>query len=334
MENRPSILTKPLVVCLLACFCCALWGSAYPGVKIGYALFSVDTGHVPSIILFAGLRFFLAGVLVVVFSSLAARRPLVPRRRRTWKHAAILCLFETVCQYFLFYVGLAHTSGVKASILGATGVFITLILAVTVYHQERMTGRKLLGCVLGFSGVLLVNLSPGSLGGGVHFMGEGFILLATVSAAFSGVSMKRFGAEDDPAVLSAWQFIIGGGIMVVVGLALGGQIGALTPAALAILLYLSALSGVAYTIWGNLLKNNPISRVTVFSFMTPVFGVVFSSLLLRESGNALGVSAVAALVLVCLGVYTVNSSPAAPTLTPPAPPCPAPVRAENRGERQ
>ena len=301
-----AVLTKPAAVCLLACVCCALWGSAYPCVKLGYLLFGINTQHTPSIILFAGMRFFLAGVLAVLIGSAAARRPLLPRRRRTWSHVAQLSLLQTILQYFFFYIGLAHTTGVKASIIGASSAFVALLIAALGFRQESLTGRKLLGCALGFAGVVLVNWNQGGLDGGFHITGEGFIFFSTVSYAFSSVFLKRFSSEDDPVLLSGWQFITGGAVMALCGGAMGGHLGQVSAPAALMLLYLGCVSAVAYSLWGILLKYNPVSRVAVFSFMTPVFGVLLSAALLHENAQALGLTSLAALALVCAGIYIVN----------------------------
>ena len=74
------------------------------------------------------------------------------------------------------------------------------------------------------------------------------------------------------------------------------------------LLYLALVSALAYSLWGILLKYNPVSRVTVFGFMNPVFGVLLSALLLGETGQASGVRSLLALVLVCTGICLVNTS--------------------------
>ena len=206
-------LTKLPIVCLLAGICCALWGSAFPCVKIGYVLFSVDTSHVPSVILFAGTRFFLAGILAILIGSVTIRKPLMPRSRRTWRHILHLSLLQTIFQYIFFYIGLAHTTGVKGSIIGASNAFAALLIAALLFRQETLTGRKLLGCVLGFSGVVLVNLGQGGLDGTFQITGEGFVFLSSISYAFSSVFLKRYSAEDDPVLLSGWQFAVGGAVM-------------------------------------------------------------------------------------------------------------------------
>ena len=142
-STPPSFsLTKLPIVCLLAGICCALWGSAFPCVKIGYMLFSVDTAHVPSILLFAGMRFFLAGVLAVPIGSAAARRPLLPRSRRTWRHIAHLSLLQTILQYIFFYIGLAHTTGVKGSIIGASNAFAALLIAALLFRQRQRRQQR------------------------------------------------------------------------------------------------------------------------------------------------------------------------------------------------
>lgn len=306
MQQSSSPLTKPIVVCLLACVCCALWGSAYPCVKLGYAMFSVNTQHVPSVILFAGMRFFLAGVLAVAIGSLSERRMLLPKGRRTWSHVLQLSLFQTILQYVLFYIGLAHTAGVKASIIGSSSAFVALLIATLLFRQEKLQMHKLIGCIIGFAGVVIINLGQGSLGSGFSLTGEGFLLLSTVSYAFSSVFLKRFSAEDHPVLLSGWQFIVGGAVMMLFGTALGGHIGTLAPFAPLMLFYLGCISAVAYSLWGILLKYNPVSHVTIYSFMTPVFGVLLSALLLKESGTPHGAICIAALVLVCAGIYLVN----------------------------
>ena len=308
IEQKSVPFTRPWVLCALACVCCGLWGSAYACVKLGYAMFAVDTAHTPSIILFAGMRFFLAGLLAVAIGSIGARRFLRPGSIRTWRHVACLSLLQTIIQYVLFYIGLAHASGVKSSIIGSSSAFVSLLVAALLFRQEKLTGRKLLGCVIGFAGVVLVNVSQGSLGGGFHWNGEGFVFLSTVSYAFSSVCLKRFSAEDDPVLLSGWQFVVGGAVMMLCGAALGGHAAPQSPQALLMLLYLACISAVAYSLWGILLKYNPVSRVSVFGFMTPVFGVILSTILLREHGQASGLSGMAALLLVCCGIYIVNST--------------------------
>lgn len=295
---------KTIVVWIGALLCCALWGSAFPCIKIGYRLFDIASGDVAAQILFAGCRFTLAGVLALAIGSALNREWLVPKRR-SYGRIAKLALLQTVAQYIFFYVGLANTTGVKASIIEGVNVFIAILVASLLFHQEKLSAAKILGCVIGFAGVVLVNSSGGGLDLGFHFTGEGFIFLSTIAYAFSSVFLKRYSKEDNPVLLSGWQFVFGGLVMIVCGLLAGGRLSEWSVAGVLMLLYMAVISAVAYSLWGILLKYNPVSKVAVFGFMNPVFGVILSAILLHE-GDSIGVMCLVSLALVCAGIYIVN----------------------------
>lgn len=304
MKDKEHFMQKTIVVWLGALLCCALWGSAFPCIKIGYRLFDIASGDVAAQILFAGCRFTLAGVLALAIGSALNREWLVPKRR-SYGRIAKLALLQTVAQYIFFYVGLANTTGVKASIIEGVNVFIAILGASLLFHQEKLSAAKILGCVIGFAGVVLVNSSGSGLDLGFHFTGEGFIFLSTIAYAFSSVFLKRYSKEDNPVLLSGWQFVFGGLVMIVCGLLAGGRLSEWSVAGVLMLLYMAVISAVAYSLWGILLKYNPVSKVAVFGFMNPVFGVILSAILLHE-GDSIGVMCLVSLALVCAGIYIVN----------------------------
>ena len=304
-EKQDSVLQKPVILGLLAIFCCALWGSAFPGIKIGYQLLSIPSGDQGSQIVFAGYRFFLAGLLVLFIGSLAERRPLVPSAKAVTKIVK-LSMLQTVLQYTFFYLGVANTSGVKGSIIvGANSLFVILIAGL-LFKQERLTGNKILGCAAGLAGVAAANLGQGGMEFSFRLSGEGFVLCSSLSYAFSTVFMKRYSREEDPIMLSGWQFLLGGLLLTAFGLLLGGKQGSFHAASAGILIYLAFVSAAAYSVWGLLLKYNPASRVAIYGFMNPVIGVLLSALLLHEGGQAFSLKNLAALILVCAGVVIVN----------------------------
>ena len=165
----------------------------------------------------------------------------------------------------------------------------------------------MIGCLVGFAGVVLINMN------GMNFQmslaGEGAIFLSTVAYAVSSVFLKRYSAKHNPVMLSGYQFIAGGIILSASGLVMGGRLSTVSAGGVMMLIYLAFVSAVAYSLWGMLLKYNPISRVAVFGFMNPVFGVILSAWLLREGAQALGLVSLVSLVLVCAGIYIVNSRP-------------------------
>ena len=140
----------------------------------------------------------------------------------------------------------------------------------------------------------------------MSLMGDGFVLLSAVSVGFSYVLMKRFSSCEDPVVISGYQFMMGGAVMIVTGFALGGTIDLSDFRGVCILIYLAFLSAIAYALWGLLLKYNPVSRVTIFSFMTPVFGVVLTKLMLPSESDVSVISLIVALLLVASGVFMLN----------------------------
>lgn len=295
----------------LAALCCFLWGSATPAIKIGYQLFSIDSADTSSIIVFAGTRFLLAGILVVLFQSLLRRRFLRPQPKALPAIFA-LSLTQTAVQYLFFYIGLAHTSGVRGTILSGLGGFLAILAASLLFRYEKLTLAKVLGCTAGFAGIVIMNLSGQNAGPllDVTLLGEGFMVFSQISSALSSSLIKRYSARFDVVMLSGWQFALGGLLLIAAGLAGGGRIPApSTPLAFVLLLYMALISAVAYTVWGILLQHNPVSRVTIFNFMTPLFGVLLSAVFLGEWQQAFSPRTLIALVLVCLGIYVVNRMP-------------------------
>ena len=309
-QTKDKTLQKPMIVAVLALVCCFLWGSAFPCIKIGYRLFAIAAEDSVSQLLFAGCRFALAGVLVILFGSLMGRKMLKPQKN-SWGMVLTLALFQTILQYVLFYMGLAHTTGVKSSIIEAANVFIAILFAVFLFKFESLTSGIVIGCIIGFSGVVLINLTGSGMDASFSMKGEGAILGSTIAYALSAGLVKLYSRKEDPVVLSGYQFCIGGVVMMMIGAVLGGHVTVTQPAALLLLLYLAIISAVAYTIWGILLKYNPVARVSVYGFMNPVFGVILSAFLLGEKNQAFGLKGLAALVLVCIGIFIVNREPKA-----------------------
>ena len=298
LSTVPGILTAAVAANLL-------WGSASACIKLGYRFFDIPSGDTMSQILFAGVRFTLAGVLTILLGSLMRRRLLLPKPG-SWGMVFILAMMQTVIQYTFFYIGLSHAPGYKGPIISPTSTFFALLIAALLFHQEKITPKKLLGCLIGFAGVLLVSVN-GRLEGGVSLQGEGFLVLAAASYGCSSVLIKRYSEREDPVVLSGWQFFVGGLIMLIAGLLGGGKLHPVSAGAWPLMLYLGALSAVAYTLWSLLLQRHPVSRIMVFSFLNPVFGVFLSAILLDEWKSLNLPRCLLAMALVCLGVWIVNS---------------------------
>ena len=304
-EKKTDFLQKTWVVCVLALVCTFLWGSASPCIKLGYAYFQIPSQETWTQVLFAGTRFVLAGSLTILIGSVLRREMLLPTRSSLLSIGK-LALFQTVLQYLFFYMGLAHNSGVKASIINGLNTFLVILVACLVFRQEKLDMRKIAGCVIGFAGVILVCLNGQQIEAGFSFAGEGSLLVGALAYAFSSCLMKIYSKKDNPVMLSGYQFIFGGLVMIVVGLLFGGRIRHVSVSAVLMLIYLALISAVAYSLWGILLKHNPVSKVAIFGFTNPVFGVLLSAWWLGEGTRELGLKAIVALALVSIGICIVN----------------------------
>ena len=295
----------PAVIGLLAVFCCVLWGSAFPCIKIGYRLFSIASEDTGSVILFAGIRFAMAGVLVLLAGSALQKQLLVPKAAE-YKKILILSLLQTSVQYAFFYIGLAHATGVKGAIITGSNSLLSILVASLIFHQEQLTFFKAAGCLLGFAGVAIANISGGGMDLDFTLRGEGFVFFSALSYAFSSVLIKKYSQDSNPVMLSGWQFFVGGLTLSTLGLLMGGRLTECSGLAFTMLLYLALLSAAAYTIWGILLKYNPVSQVAIYVFSNPVVGVLLSALFLGEGGQAFSLQNLGALALVSAGIYVVK----------------------------
>lgn len=306
MKNDKIWSSLPIVF-VTALFCCLLWGSATPAIKIAYDLFSIGAEDTGSRIMLAGARFMLAGVMTVSFGSALSGKILIPSKA-SLKYILVLALFQTIGQYYFFFMSLAHTSGVRGSVINASGNFFAILLAAYAFKFEKMTFKKIAGCIIGFIGIILI------LGGSriitdteqFSLAGEGAMLLAALFYALSGCCIKIFSKRENPVILSGYQFALGGLVLFTIGLLMGGQLIFSSSTCWLNLIYMGFISAGAYTLWGILLKHNPVSRVSIFGFMNPVLGVVLSALFLGEVKDAFSLSSIMALVLVALGIIIVN----------------------------
>ena len=306
-EKGSSIWAFMPVTILTAVFCCVLWGSASPAIKIAYELFQIPADDTASRLMLAGARFTIAGVMTILFGSLLARKALVPKVS-SLKNILILAMVQTIGQYYFFFMSLANTSGVRGSLINASGNFLAVLFAVYIFRLENMTLKKILGCIVGFLGIIVVFGGGSSLlaGDPITFAGEGAMLVAATFYAASGCLIKIFSKDENPVVLSGYQFFVGGIVLFIVGKLMGGNLVFYSSGCVLNLIYMGFISAGAYTMWGVLLKYNPVSRVSILGFINPIMGVVLSALFLGEYSQAFSPSSFLALLLVSAGIVIVN----------------------------
>ena len=286
---------------ILALLCCALWGSAFPCVKIGYELFHIEGAG--SQILFAGYRFFMAGMFTFLLGC-ALKKRIITMKISSVPYVFGQGLLQTTIQYICFYIGLAHTTGAKGSVINASNTFFSIIAAHFLMKSEKLTARKVIGCLVGFAGIIIINLEPGAWSSGFSWLGEGMVLVCAFSYGMSSVTLKMISDREEPVTITAYQLLFGGAVLIAIGAITGGKVQGFNIQSTLLLLYMSLLSTVAFSIWAELLKYNSVGNVAIFGFSIPIFGVALSAVFLGE--QMASVKNLAALVCVSIGIIIIN----------------------------
>lgn len=301
--HAAEFFSRRQVAYTLATLTCILWGSSYPAIKAGYALFEIVRGDIASQLVFAGYRFFFAGLVLLVVAAVRLRcLPVVPAALRG--RVLTLGLTQTTAQYLFFYIGLAYATGVKSSIMNSTMIFFSVLIAHCLYADDRITPRKAAGCLIGFLGVIAVNFGKGLLDFDFTLLGEGFVVIAAFILAAATIYGKRVSQHIDSGVLTGWQLSIGGAVLLAIGYGFGGSLGTVEVSSVLVLGYLVLMSAVTVSVWALLLKYNRVGDVAVFNFLVPVFGAFLSALFLGERIAEL--KYVIGLACVCSGIWLVT----------------------------
>lgn len=301
-------MTKPILknkntAAAAAILCTLLWGTAFPFIKLGYSAFEISDSDIGTKLLFAGARFSLAGIMVFIISLIMNRKfPLL--KRRDLIPVSALGLVQTSAQYIFTYIGIGFTSGANTSIITACASFFTVLFSPLFFKKDKLGALKIVGCILGFCGVLAINT-----GGGINadtLFGDFMILLSTVSASAGNIISKKAAESRDAVTVTAYQLFIGGIVLAIFGIVTGGSLKFSDIGCIAILLWLAFVSAAAFSIWTALLKYHPASKISVFNLLVPVFGTMLSGVLLGE--DVFGISTLISLLLISAGIIAVNIS--------------------------
>lgn len=298
-----AYLSNPLFVACVAVFCTLLWGSAFPAIKIGYEFFRIEENDIPSKLVFAGVRFFIAGAIVLLIGFLGSK-PKPTIGRHDILPISFLSLFQTYGQYLLLYVGIVYITGTKSSLYTSVAAFTSVIASAFVFRGDNLNLKKIFGCIMGISGIVVMVF--GGEMGKFSLVGDGLVILSNIFGGIGNVISKKIDKGRTPIQVSGWQLFIGGAALMLTGFIFGGSITFYNESCVEILIYLGVMAGSAFMLWTLLLFHNPVSRVAVYNLLIPVFGTMWSGILLGE--NIFTMRNLSALVLVCSGIFLVNSA--------------------------
>jgi drug/metabolite transporter (DMT)-like permease len=188
--------------------------------------------------------------------------------------------------------------------LGSVGVFVSIIVSHFIYNNDKLSLNKIIGCIIGFLGIIIINFESESLNLSFNLIGDGFVILSTVMGSVGSIYNKDLVKKNDVFVATIWQLILGSLMLIVIGKFSGDTL-IFTSARCGILLfYMALLSSVSLVVWSALYKYNKVGKIAIYSFLIPVFGALLSAALLGDS--IWDIKSLAALILACIGIWIVN----------------------------
>lgn len=300
MKN--NIFSNKIAVVIWAAVVSMFWGTLFPMIKIGYRAFAIDNSQVASILLFAGIRFLISGIILVFVYSIKNKKVEVPSGN---KLVAVLSvsMLTVVLHYAFTYLGLSLADSSKSSLLKQIGFLIVPCIAFLFRKDDKFSIRKMVAALLGFSSVIIINLQGMNL---IFGLGEALIILASFSSMFGQMVSKNVYDKYKPTYIVAYAQLFGGIILVAAGLMFGGSIGRITLESIGVLAYICTASITANILWNTLIKYNKMSKLAVLKSMDPLFASLFSALLLGE--NILKPTYLVATVLTVSAIYVSNKT--------------------------
>ena len=302
-----SIFQRPVWVALLAFTAAFSWGWAFPLVKLGFAEYGITQNMTASKMLFAGLRFGLAGIIILLIAATTGRsfsyKNTAPKG--SFSNALFLLLFalmNTTLHYACFYIGLSYSQGARAAILNSMSVFTLVILACIFFKSDKMTYRKMLGCVVGFAGILTLNMGNQE-SGAFTLLGDGLIILNALCGAFAGLLTRGVNKRIDVFVGTGYSLAVGGFLLIIPSLLMGATLPHITLWGVCILALLVGISTIGFALYNKLLTCNPIGKVAIWNSLIPVVGALTSCICLHETFYAKYIWAAG---LATIGIYIIN----------------------------
>ena len=290
------------MVNLLAILCCFLWSTAFVGIKVGLEFASP--------LYFAGIRFMIAGILLIPFWWRS--RPGINIFLRNLPKVALISFFQTFLLYALFYLGLARTGGAITAIVVGSSPLWAAILSHFFMEADKLNWKKFLSLLLGVLGVALIvwGKSRQNMSDNTSLFGILMVLASCGASSIGNILVAKYKSELNPICQNSLQIFLGG-----LGLYLGslfiepGYVSSLSivPARFILsLIWLSSISAVAFSLWFYLLQMDEVkvSDLNLWKFIIPVSGAVLSWTLLPDEKPT--VYAIAGMICIAISILLFN----------------------------
>lgn len=310
--KETSIFERPPFVALFALTAAIAWGWAYPLIKLGFEEFGITMEMTTSKMLFAGLRFACSGLIILLIAHRQHRRFAI-RSKTDWRFILLFALVNTTLHYAFFYFGLSLSAGSRASILNSLSVFSVVILACLFYKSDKLNLYKIIGCIIGFCGLAMLNVNiPNIFHNGptlannipsVSLLGDIMIIMNALCGAFASLLTRGMAKRVDIFVGTGYSLGLGGVLLIIPALVMNASLPCVTPIGLLYLMLLIGISTIGFTLYNRLLISNPIGKVAIYNSMIPVVGALSSCLCL---GEPFSIKYIIAGSLASIGIFIVN----------------------------
>lgn len=251
-----------------------LWGGSF-------FFAGVAVKHVPPFTL-AFLRFALAALALHIF--IAGRYGIYDVLRKRWPAFALLGLVNNALPHSMIFLGQTEIGAGLASILNATTPIWTVIVAHLMTEDERLTGRKLLGALVGLGGTVVLFSPQLSSASGVPLWAMALPLVAAVSYGFAAVWGRRF-RDVAPPVSAAGQLTASTVIMLPVVLLhdVTGSLSIPPASVIGAVLALALLStAFAYILFFRLIAIAGATNASLVTLLVPPSAILLSAVFLGE----------------------------------------------------
>lgn len=254
-----------------------LWGALFPLVKTGYREFGIDTGYIPNLILFAGIRFVVCGFMITLFAKKNGKR----LKLEKWEIGPVVAVgaFAVVLHYTFTYSGLAMTDSGVTALIKQLGSFAFIPLSFLFFKEDKFSVQKLLGAVLGFGGIVVLNLTSAGFELGI---GELLIIMASLCGVIANVFGKHVIKTLDAIVMTGLSQLLGGAVLLLIAVLSGGHMGTVSASGILVFGCICTASIIGYCLWYSLIGKNNLSQLYIVKFLEPIFAAVFGMIMLNE----------------------------------------------------
>ncbi len=293
LENDFVNYRMSLKTSLFTAFLCVLFGANSVAIKLSLTGVGAFTA--------AGLRFAMAGTAIFLWARIKG----VPLeiRKEQFIQILIISMFFTL-QLSCFYIGINKTTASHGVLIANLLPFVVMILAHFFIPGDKITIKKVIGILLGFTGVLF--LFHDSEGMGSSFRtGDMIVLLAVLLWGCNAVYIKKIISGFHAIQITLYPMIIGVPLFFLAGFFWDGKmIKILNMPVMGAIFYQSFITaGFGYLAWNTLLKKFGATTLHTFVFIMPVSGVFFSVLIL---GDPVTANLFASILFIAAGVIIVN----------------------------